>query len=123
MMFLKSEVLPYNPSVAVIPTSIDLSRYTVKENAQPQIPMTIGWLGSSSTLKYLRTLIPTLERLYEEYSPLPPEDCLRRVLWRVNVFRDQEAMTAEEEEADLKSFDYRHHAPDRRSMDTRNSVA
>ena len=103
--FLKSEVLPYNPSVAVIPTSIDLSRYTVKENSQPQIPMTIGWLGSSSTLKYLRTLLPTLERLYEEYPHFRLKIVCDEFVESERLPVIKKRWTSEEEEADLKSFD------------------
>ena len=56
--FLKSEALRYNDCVSVIPTSIDLARYSMKEDYHPEGPVTIGWMGSSSTLKYLRAPHP-----------------------------------------------------------------
>lgn len=65
--FLKSEVLRYHPNVEVIPTSIDLSRYRVKEISEHEEPVTVGWLGSSSTLKYLQNVKPILETLYRKH--------------------------------------------------------
>jgi glycosyltransferase involved in cell wall biosynthesis len=103
--FLKSEVLSYNPQVAVLPTSLDLSLYSCKQDHDQTGPMTIGWLGTSSTLKYLRNLMPTLEGLYERYPH-----------FRLKVVCDQfpdssilpvvkKKWSSEEEEKDLKSFD------------------
>jgi glycosyltransferase involved in cell wall biosynthesis len=103
--FLKSEVLPYNSNVEVIPTAIDLSRYTVKENAHPAGPITLGWMGSGSTLKYLKLILPSLERAYRR----SPNFQLKIVC---NAFLDSSTLpivkkqwSADEEVADLKSFD------------------
>ncbi len=103
--FLKSEVLPYNPRVAVIPTSIDLNRYTVKEDSSPQDPLTIGWLGSSSTLKYLQSLMPALEGLYEEYPHFQLKIVCDQFLESERFPVVKKRWSSEEEEADLKSFD------------------
>jgi glycosyltransferase involved in cell wall biosynthesis len=103
--FLKSEVLPYNSNVEVIPTSIDLSRYTCKEDFHPKEPVTIGWLGSSSTLKYLRPLLRTFEKIYERYPKFRLKIVCDQFLdsERVPVIKKQ--WSSEEEESDLKSFD------------------
>jgi glycosyltransferase involved in cell wall biosynthesis len=103
--FLKSEALRYNSNVEVIPTSIDLSRYHLKENYRQNGPVVIGWLGSSSTLKYLRGLTPVFEDLSKEF----PNVCLKIVcdnffdLPRMPVIKKRWSL--EEEVEDLKSFD------------------
>jgi glycosyltransferase involved in cell wall biosynthesis len=103
--FLRSEVLPYNPNVEVIPTSIDLSRYTCKEDFHPKEPVTIGWLGSSSTLKYLRILLPTLEKIYQKCPQFQLKIVCNQFLdsGRIPIIKKQ--WSSEEEETDLKSFD------------------
>jgi glycosyltransferase involved in cell wall biosynthesis len=103
--FLKSEVLPYNSNVSVIPTSIDLSRYTVKNNILKESPFTIGWLGSSSTLKYLRNLMPTLENLYQRFPNFQLKIVCDQFLDNPQVPVIKKRWSPDEEEADLKSFD------------------
>ena len=103
--FLKSEVLPYNEHVAVIPTTIDLSRYSAKEEADQRNVITIGWLGSSSTLKYLRPLIPVLEKTYRKHPNVQLKIVCDRFLDSLNLPVIKKRWASEEEEADLKSFD------------------
>jgi glycosyltransferase involved in cell wall biosynthesis len=103
--FLKSEVLPYNPNVEVIPTSIDLSRYRLKEDHHQEGTVTIGWLGSGSTLKYLKALMPTLEKIFQKHPhfqlKIVSDEFLDNRFFPVIKRR----WSSEEEEADLKSFD------------------
>ncbi len=103
--FLKSEVLSYNSNVEVIPTSIDLSRYSVKEYSRHKGPVIVGWLGSSSTLKYLKKLMPTLERLYLRHPHFQLKIVCDQFLDSVIVPVIKQKWSAETEEADLKSFD------------------
>jgi glycosyltransferase involved in cell wall biosynthesis len=103
--FLKSEVLPYNSHVEVIPTSLDLSRYNAKGRGRKEDPVIVGWLGSSSTLKYLKNLMPTLERLYQRYPHFQLKIVCDRFLDGVNVPVIKKKWSPETEEADLKSFD------------------
>jgi glycosyltransferase involved in cell wall biosynthesis len=103
--YLKSEAFPYNPHVEVIPTSIDLARYTVKESSELSGPLTIGWLGSSSTLKYLAICMPALKNLYREYPHLQLKMVCDRFLDGFSVPVVKKNWSPEEEEADLKSFD------------------
>lgn len=103
--FLKSEALRYNSNVEVIPTSIDLSRYSMKEDHCQDGRIVIGWMGSSSTLKYLKGLTPVLEDLFVEF----PNICLKIVcdnffdLPKMPVIKKR--WSQEEEVEDLKSFD------------------
>lgn len=103
--FLKSEALPYTSRVEVLPTSVDLTRYTLKGEPPPKGPLTIGWLGSSSTLKYLRPMMPTLERLYEQYPHFQLKIVCDEFLENERLPVIKKRWTSEEEEADLKSFD------------------
>lgn len=103
--FLKTEALRYNSNVEVIPTSIDLSRYSLKEDYRRDGPIVIGWIGSSSTLKYLKELAPVFEDLFEEFQNI----CLKIVcdnffdLPKMPVIKTRWSL--EKEVMDLKSFD------------------
>jgi glycosyltransferase involved in cell wall biosynthesis len=103
--FLKSEVQPYNKNVAVIPTTIDLSRYSAKEAGDQSNVITIGWLGSSSTLKYLRPLIPVLERTHRKHPNVQLKIVCDQFLDAQYLPVIKKRWASEEEEADLKSFD------------------
>lgn len=103
--FLQSEVLPYNTNVEVIPTSIDLSLYSLKEGFHQEGPIIIGWLGSSSTLKYLKSLLPTLEKLYQEYPHFQLKMVCDHFLESEHVPMMKKSWSSGEEESDLKSFD------------------
>jgi glycosyltransferase involved in cell wall biosynthesis len=103
--FLKSEALPYNPNVEVIPTSIDLSHYFVKKAFRQGGPITVGWLGSSSTLKYLKELMPTLENLRQANPNFQLKIVCDQFLDSQQIPVVKKKWSAEEEEADLESFD------------------
>ncbi len=103
--FLKSEVLPHNSKVMVIPTSINLSRYTFKEYFCREGSLTIGWLGSSSTLKYLKALMPIFENLYQRCPHFQVKIVCDQFLDSSKVPVTKKRWSLEEEEADLKSFD------------------
>jgi glycosyltransferase involved in cell wall biosynthesis len=103
--FLQSEALPYNSHVEIIPTSIDLSHYGVMNKFHPEGPLIIGWLGSSSTLKYLKLLMPTLEALYQHYPHFQLKIVCDQFLESPILPVIQKRWSLDEEEADLKSFD------------------
>ena len=103
--FLKSEVLRYHPRVEVIPTSIELSRYRIKESYQPRGPLTIGWLGATSTLKYLKILMPVLENLYRAYPHFQLKIVSDQFLRTERLPVIEKRWSSEDEQSDLKSFD------------------
>jgi glycosyltransferase involved in cell wall biosynthesis len=51
-----------NPHTTVVPTTIDLDKYTLKPRTESDVPV-IGWSGSFSTVTYLDTIKTTLQRL------------------------------------------------------------
>jgi|YelNatPaOPRAMG01_1025707.scaffolds.fasta_scaffold02179_16 hypothetical protein len=51
----------FNANVTVVPTAVDVNRYdSGRAEARPSV---IGWIGSASTLAYLRPVQPVFERL------------------------------------------------------------
>jgi glycosyltransferase involved in cell wall biosynthesis len=52
----------YNPNVTVIPTTIDLAKYELREPVTDDV-VTIGWTGSFSTVQHLDTLRSALQKL------------------------------------------------------------
>lgn len=103
--FLKSEVLHYHPRVVVIPTSIELSGDRIKESYQPRSPLTIGWLGTSSTLRYLKIRMPALENLYRAYPHFQLQIVCDQFLRSARLPVIKKRWSSGEEQSDLKSFD------------------
>ncbi|WP_266202557.1 glycosyltransferase family 4 protein [Pontibacter kalidii] len=54
--------------VSFIPTVIDTSKYRIKSKANANENITIGWIGSPSTLQYLNLIKSVLEELSALYS-------------------------------------------------------
>lgn len=52
--------------VEVLPTVIDLTRYSVRPSACSE-KMVVGWVGSAATVKYLDIAMPALRALSKEY--------------------------------------------------------
>jgi glycosyltransferase involved in cell wall biosynthesis len=103
--FLKSHVMPYNSHVEVVPTSIDLSHYDVKRHRRGEGLPIVGWLGSSSTLKYLKKMMPTLERLYQKYPHFQLKIVCDQFPESSTMPLIKQKWSAETEQAELKSFD------------------
>ncbi len=49
-----------------LPTVVESKKYTRKSHDPKVSPVTIGWMGSPTTVKYLRSLLPVLEELQKE---------------------------------------------------------
>jgi glycosyltransferase involved in cell wall biosynthesis len=52
--------------VVIIPTVIDIERYNKKEDFKQEITI-IGWIGSPSTFKYVKSIFPVFEALAKKY--------------------------------------------------------
>jgi glycosyltransferase involved in cell wall biosynthesis len=94
----------YSAHVSVIPTTIDTDSYKPKDGVELQAPPVIGWSGSLSTIKHLRTIEPALRRLRESV------DFRLRVVgdrsYRLaGLDVDARGWSAETELDDLRSFD------------------
>jgi len=66
--FIKQYVAQFNPDVTVMPTSIDLERYTLKDDTSQNDCVVIGWMGNASGLIYLKSLTPVMQRLAKTYN-------------------------------------------------------
>lgn len=59
--YLQEKASKHSSDIRILPTPIDMHRYTVKNPAQRQgRPFTIGWIGSKVTLKYLKNISQAL---------------------------------------------------------------
>jgi len=67
--YLKEFALRFNDKVTVIPSTIDTEKY-VQACAGNKDVVTIGWVGSHTTIKHFETIIPILIRLKEKYGSL-----------------------------------------------------
>lgn len=105
--YLKSLAEKYTvpDKIYILLTPIDLSKYRKKDYSIRTSEITLGWIGSKSTLKYLKELIPVFNKLGEKYKDLK----LKIV---GNSFFDCEELKVEKKEwnydkevDDLVSFD------------------
>lgn len=65
--YLESFAIKENPRTIVIPTSIDMNRYIEKPASASSENLTLGWVGSSSTLLYLERMKCVWDKIYESY--------------------------------------------------------
>lgn len=103
--YLREFASAVNPRTFVVPTSVDMGRYTAKPRTGRSSPLVIGWIGSRTTLFYLEKMKKVLDTVYDKYSHVTLKivsdsffDC-----GRMPVIRKQ--WRYEEEIEDLHSFD------------------
>jgi len=103
--FLKSEVLPFNQNVEVIPTAINRERYDSKTYSVQQERVTLGWIGDHGSIHYLEKMRPIFDRISAKY----PHVELKIVC---DTFFDCDRMkvikkkwSSEEEVSDLQGLD------------------
>lgn len=103
--FLKTKVLPLNPNVEVIPTTIDLDRYPQKESRTTEGKVTLGWIGDHGSIYYLEKMKP----IFEEIGKRHPQAELKIVCDNFfdcqNLHVEKRAWSSETEIGDLLSFD------------------
>lgn len=66
--FLYERTVEQNPRVTMIPSPVDLRRYTLRPNTNGSGPVVIGWKGSRATSIYLEQLRPVFELLARKYA-------------------------------------------------------
>lgn len=101
---LRRYALQFTSRVTVIPTTIDLDEYLPKPEATLQRVPVIGWSGSLTTLKHLRTLEPTL-RLLAKQLPFRLKVIGSAEYRLPGVEVEAKAWSAATEIEDLRSFD------------------
>ena len=105
--FLKGEALKYvgEGKVTVVPTAVDMERYPPKDYETLRDSITLGWIGSGSTLWYLRNLIPALETLCRRYPQLKLKVVSDEFFNSSTVPIVKKKWALEDEVSDLQSFD------------------
>jgi glycosyltransferase involved in cell wall biosynthesis len=105
--FLKGEALRYvgEERVTVVPTAVDMERYPPKDYGEPGDSIIVGWIGSGSTLWYLRNLMPVLETLYERCPRLKLKVVSDEFFDCPTVPIVKKKWALEDEVSDLQSFD------------------
>lgn len=88
----------------VLPTSIDLRRYSMKQKFDTP-GTTIGWVGLSDGLPYLRHIQPALQRLSEMFPALKLKVVSDKPLQLDRVHVQNDPWRLETEQANLASFD------------------
>lgn len=66
--YLANYARKFNQNVQVIPTTIDTEGHHNVRCDHDQIPVTIGWTGTHTTMRYLDPLIPILKELEKTYN-------------------------------------------------------
>ncbi len=105
--FLKEETERFVSSrkIHVIPTVIDLERYTPKNYDDSHDGVTLGWIGSQSTLPYLKTIMPALDDLSRRHSIIRLKIVCDRFLDSRHIPVIKSGWDEETEVEDVKSFD------------------
>lgn len=66
--YLANHAKKFNSKVIVNPTTIDTVGHHSKVKKYTNRPITIGWTGTHSTIKYLHMLVPILQQLETEFE-------------------------------------------------------
>lgn len=102
--FLRDQAQRYNDRVTVIPTAIDMHKYS-KKDYKKKGGITIGWIGSSSTLPYLGEIKAVFEELGKKYGNVKLKIICDSFFDCKNMPVIKKTWSAEEEIEDLKSLD------------------
>ncbi len=105
--FLKEETERFVSSekIHVIPTVIDLERYTPKSYGDSRDGVTLGWIGSRSTLPYLKGIMPALDDLSRRHSVVRLKIVCDQFLDSRHIPVIRKGWDEETEVEDVKSFD------------------
>jgi glycosyltransferase involved in cell wall biosynthesis len=66
--YLANYARKFNPNVQVIPTTIDSENHHNVLCDHDREPLTIGWTGTHTTMRYLEPLLPILRELESEFE-------------------------------------------------------
>lgn len=65
--YLASNIREYNSRVFIIPTTIDTTIWNPIKKTNSNHSITLGWTGTHSTLPYLNSIRPILEKIFKKY--------------------------------------------------------
>ena len=61
--YLREYALHYSPHVTTLPTVVDTDLYTPRSQASMTQTLTVGWIGTPSSARYIEWLAPALRRV------------------------------------------------------------
>jgi len=103
--FLKSQVLPYNSNVEIIPTPIDQGKYLPKDYSVKKEKVTIGWIGDHGSIHYLKRMKPIFENIGKSYKNVELKIVCDTFFDCENLNVIKKNWNQKEEIFDLQSFD------------------
>lgn len=103
--YLEKQAVSYNDHIMIVPTPIDMKRYKPKIYSIGMPHITLGWIGSSSTLFYLEQLKPVWDRLFFRYPNIQLKIVADRFFDSDSIPIIKKRWSKEEEMDDLHSFD------------------
>ncbi|KAA0245361.1 MAG: glycosyltransferase [Candidatus Brocadia sp. AMX2] len=103
--YLKSKAIPYNKNIAILPTAIDTRKYTTKDYRRSKEKITIGWIGSKSSLPFLKELTPAFDHVASQYKSVELKIICNDFFEckRMSVIKKRWAL--KDENADLQDID------------------
>ncbi len=104
--YLKNHAIKYNRNVFIVPTSIDLERYRQKDYSQNgNNNVTLGWIGSSSTVFYLERLKHVWDEIFNRYPNTRLKIVADKFFQCDKMPVTRKKWNYDEEISDLHSFD------------------
>ncbi len=103
--YLKENTLAYTNNITIIPSPIDMTSYTEKEYSESNDTVTLGWIGATGSIHYMKKMIPIFEALGGKHGNLRLKIVCDVFFDCENITVDKKQWSAEEEVEDLKSFD------------------
>jgi glycosyltransferase involved in cell wall biosynthesis len=103
--YLMSWARRYTERVGLLPTPIPMERYPLKDTNPEDECVTLGWLGSSSTIRYLELIRGALESLSGMFPGIRLKIVSDSFLSFNNIPVENKMWNSEDEISDLHSFD------------------
>jgi glycosyltransferase involved in cell wall biosynthesis len=66
--YLREYALQFNPTVKLVPTTIDTELYQRAAEPRQGDQVCVGWTGSMTTIEYFKLVIPVLKRLKQRFG-------------------------------------------------------
>lgn len=103
--YLKNFAIKENPKTFVIPTSVDMNRYTEKQSSIESNPIILGWIGSNATLFYLERIKNVLDTIFDRFLSVRLKIVADKFLDCARMPVIKKHWAYEEEISDLHTFD------------------
>jgi len=102
--YLKKNTTLYTNNVTTIPSAIDMSLYPQKKY-QEGSNITLGWIGATGSIHYLKKMKPVFEALGKKYEDLKLKIICDTFFECDNITVEKKLWSGQEEVADIQSLD------------------